>query len=102
MTNQLPVGTFIPPGLDLGVNLNADEVINDDYGLLPMQEAIIYDGVVDGDEAFNREFRISPPAYMTVISQTARVLSDGNTVVDVVIDVEDIPGVANYEVGFIK
>lgn len=40
---------------------------------------------------------LAPPANITIISQTVRPVSGGSYVVDVVIDVEDVPGVTNYE-----
>ena len=38
-----------------------------------------------------------PPANITIVSQTVRPVSGGNYVVDVVIDVEDVPGITSYE-----
>jgi len=43
------------------------------------------------------EDELDPPSSMEVVSQTVRTGPDGNQVVDVVIDVEDIDGAINYE-----
>jgi shikimate 5-dehydrogenase len=40
---------------------------------------------------------LEPPANITIVSQTVKVAADGRFVVDVVIDVEDAPGVTTYE-----
>ena len=40
---------------------------------------------------------LAPPANITIVSQSVRPLSGGSYVVDVVIEVEDVPGVTNYE-----
>lgn len=37
------------------------------------------------------------PSSFVIISQTVRTAPDGSQVVDVVIDVEEIPGASNYE-----
>ena len=45
---------------------------------------------------------LRPPATCTVVSQTVRVVADGSFVVDLVLDVEDVPGVTNYDVRVTK
>src|SRR5690242_20504265 len=40
----------------------------------------------------NENPALTPPANITIISQTVRPVSGGSYVVDVVIDVEDVPG----------
>lgn len=42
------------------------------------------------------------PQTITIISQTIRIAPDGSSLVDVVIEVEDIPGVTNYDVRVTK
>lgn len=45
---------------------------------------------------------LRPPDYANVVSQIMRQTSDGRYVVDVIIDVEDVPDVARYDVGVTK
>jgi len=40
---------------------------------------------------------LSPPDGITVVSQNVRVTADGKYVVDVIIDVADVPGVSGYD-----
>lgn len=42
------------------------------------------------------------PQSIVIVSQTIRIAPDGSSLVDVVIDVEDIPGVSNYDVRVTK
>ena len=64
------------------------------------------DTVVDGSDSESPDdlivnnpvsIGLQPPSNVTVVSQTVKVATDGRFVVDVVIDVEDMPGVNNYE-----
>lgn len=41
---------------------------------------------------------LQTPQYVNVVSQTVRFTADGRSVVDVVLDVENVPGAINYEV----
>jgi len=69
------------------------EIVNVDY------EDSSYSGLDgDSDDSGPSSSVISPPDDITVISQTVRVTQDGKFVVDVVLDVETIPGVVNYNV----
>lgn len=43
-----------------------------------------------------------PPSWFTVISQTNRISTDGRSVVDVVVELETIPGSINYELRLTK
>ena len=45
---------------------------------------------------------LRPPDTCTVTSQTVRVAPDGRFVVDVLLEIEDILGVANYDVRVTK
>lgn len=73
-----------PQDTDQGAMLDEGEVI------LPSDDII---GTIPGT--------ISAPENLTVISQTIRVLPDGTSVVDVVLDVEEVLGASRYEVRFI-
>lgn len=46
--------------------------------------------------------RLPAPESIYVISQTIRTSSDGTQVVDVEIEVEDVPGALNYEIRLTK
>lgn len=48
------------------------------------------------------EETLPTPQFIEIVSQTIRIAPDGSTLVDVVIDVEDIPGVTNYDVRVTK
>lgn len=54
------------------------------------------------DDSNNPSNQLLPPDYVTVVQQVMRQTSDGRYVVDVILDVEDIPGVTGYEVGLTK
>lgn len=41
---------------------------------------------------------LAVPDSVTIVSQTVRISASGQSVVDVVIDVPDIPGADNYEI----
>lgn len=41
---------------------------------------------------------LSPPDSVTLVSQQVRVTDDGRFVVDVILEVEDMPGVINFDV----
>lgn len=41
--------------------------------------------------------RLDPPSVITVISQTVKVGTAGSQTVDVVVDIEDVPGASEYE-----
>ena len=45
---------------------------------------------------------LDAPRYLTIISQTARITSDGKTLIDVVLEVEDVPGATHYEIRVTK
>lgn len=43
-----------------------------------------------------------PPEMVTVVSTSARQAPDGRTVIDVVIEVEDVPGITQYDIRVAK
>lgn len=45
---------------------------------------------------------LRPPDYITVVSQVMRQATDGRFVVDVILEVDDMPTVTKYEVGITK
>lgn len=64
------------------------ELISDDY-----------DSEFDEDPV---DDQLSFPSYINIISQTVNTMPDGTQLVDVVIDIEDIPGADKYEVKIVK
>jgi hypothetical protein len=67
------------------------------------------DGEVHYDEPSNlpvesgdEEDKLPTPQYIEIVSQTIRIAPDGSSLVDVVINVEDIPGISNYDVRMTK
>lgn len=69
-------------------------------------EAQVIDEVTEGGENVaspeGAADALVPPSWMTVISQTGRIARDGRSVVDVVVELEDIPGSLNYELRLTK
>ena len=89
-----PTLFFIPPDvIDFRSQTrdpNADEPTEYDPGLDDT------DGEVDVPDDGSDD--LATPSWLNVVSQTARSSSDGRTVVDVVVEVEDILGALTYEV----
>jgi hypothetical protein len=69
-----------------GIDYDADLLI-DEGGELPVDP-----GTTDTPGT------LQTPQTITVVSQTVRITSDGTTVVDVVLGVQDVAGATNYEV----
>lgn len=98
---------FLPPNVT-GVTYSGRSEISSDAPIQDSTDTIITvdyttdDSVGEAPSGFEDEDRLLPPDSITVISQTARVVSGGATVVDIVIDVEDAPRVSQYEVRVTK
>lgn len=105
---------FLPPGVvdlryineedvsdsmnDVSVDPSAGDTLDEIGGAV----IDVGDGEVlptDGQPTTNY---LQAPSTMSIVSQTVKVAPDGRFVVDVVIDVEDVPGAANYEVRLSK
>lgn len=105
--NTIDPRFFLPPNV---VNLGYKEISSEtsdgpvEAGIFE-NDAIVaeisYTDDMEGTFDSKDESRMLPPDYITVVSQTARVTS-GGTVVDVVIDVEDIANVGQFEVRLTK
>ena len=69
-------------------------------------EAIVVNDVETGGEDISNpddaEDALVPPSWLIVANQTARIAPDGNSVIDVVIELENIPGSINYELRVTK
>ena len=93
---------FLPPNV-----VDLRYISSDDFNDVPSDESqeedIVDDGLTaepEGDLSpvdLGGTSVLSPPANITVVSQTVRVLSGGGYVVDVVIDVEDVDNALYYE-----
>lgn len=71
---------------------DSGEIVNVDY------QDTSYSELEDSEDSGPVSAVISPPNYAEVVSQTVRVTEDGKFVVDVVLDIEDVPGAVNYNV----
>ena len=74
----------------------SDTPVNDEEGTV-----IIVDGSED-DGGVTTPNVISAPTSMTILTQKVGIAPDGRFVVDVEIEVEDIPGVSTFEVRLTK
>lgn len=104
----------LPPGVvDLGYTNPDDKTDPSLERSSDTGEVVVFEydelglGIDDTDlsaegEANNLSNGLMPPDYVSVISQVMRQTSDGRYVVDIILDVEDIPGATNYEVGLTK
>lgn len=54
--------------------------------------------IVDAPVAENTSSSLQPPHSVVLVKQTARVSDSGQIVVDVLLEVEEVPGAAEYEV----
>jgi hypothetical protein len=93
---------FVPEGvIDMSVKSpeidpdNPVDVPDIDEGVAPGE--IISDAGADNISNLE-DFTLPTPNSVTVVEQTMRFGPDGRAVVDVVIEVEDVPGISNYDV----
>lgn len=95
---QTPVDPmfFIPDGVDELVYDDAEREL--DVEIVEEESEEIYDDVflVDDTETSNTEAPETPD-ILSVVEQVLRKTSAGNQVVDVVVEVDDIPGISKYE-----
>lgn len=91
---------FLPDGiLDISVKPVGPESQQDDSG----DEAVVVEigdfedapPIVEEPDADN----LKPPAWLNVISQQVRISKGGVSMVDVLVEVEDVPGAAEYQFG---
>lgn len=91
----------IEPDSPVGVPL--EDVLEDDNAVDPSD--VVYDdgSAPETDEGGQEEVDTLPtPQYILVLDQVVRFAPDGKALVDVTIEVEDIPGISNYEVRMTK
>lgn len=91
-TTELDPMFYIPEGVDEFVYDDRDF----DYDASAAEESIDDSFVVDDGDA---DYFDGPatPEIVEVISQTIRTTAAGNQVVDLVVEVEDLPGLSKYE-----
>jgi hypothetical protein len=107
VANKQPVvldpNFFLPPGVVDVRHVNDNET----DGLYPDD---VEETAVEGEDVTAPEDApiditsdvLQPPASITIVSQTVKVANDGKFAVDVVIEVEDLPGVNTYETRLTK
>lgn len=110
MANTIDPRLFLPPNVvNLGykdeVSESSDEPVQfipeaDNVELVLTPDEYSLDPIEDMEGAFDEE-RLLPPDSITLVSQAVRVTS-GGTVVDIVIDVEDVANASQFEVRVTK
>ena len=86
--------------LDSATTRDSDtgEVVNYDYDDLSYSE----DAGDGTDPVGSAPIVVAPPDAVTVVSQQVRQTADGKFVVDVILEVDDVPGAVNYDVRLTK
>lgn len=97
---------FLPPGVVDARYINDEDTAglydnNDPTGTDSDTTEVVDDSTTD-TPIVETPNTIQPPANITIVSQTVRAVADGRYVVDVVIDVEDVPGISTYETRLTK
>lgn len=94
---------YVPAGLINVTNKPQDDV-DDDLDRTPtiVDANLIFPTSVDPTTTGDTTSLAVPQKVSVVSPQNVRTLANGTTVVDVYIDVEDIPGITNYEVRITK
>jgi hypothetical protein len=104
------IWTELDPNLDLPPDLKNvtftkptnDEVISGEVGAeIDVQIETLDDdsSIINEDEPADN---LDIPGSFSIVSQTIKTGADGRQVVDVVIDVEEVPGATNYNVRVTK
>lgn len=100
---------LIPDGMDEFVydenedTGGSDDDLEDDTTIAATESGVVddFEVVDEGDEGYNGG-GVETPEILGIVSQTIRTKDDGSQVVDVIVEVEDIPGVSKYEVRVAK
>lgn len=94
---------------DLVLNVGYTE-LSDEYLLedapssdteIDVQSDSLFDDESELDED-NNDDELGVPASLSIVSQTVRTGPDGNQVVDIVVDVEEVFGAVNYDIRITK
>lgn len=96
----------IPAGLDqtgtkASDDANNDVVFTDETNQIDIQTQTDEDDNSDLDEDGGDDGS-TPPNSIQIVQQTVRTAPDGRQVVDIVIEVEDVPGALNYDIRVTK
>ena len=93
---ELPIGlknVNVTPTVQEGTVVESPE---NDVELDPQTESYEDEASDDSDEDIANDI-LEPPGSFEILSQTVRTAPDGRQVVDIVIEVEDMPGAADYD-----
>lgn len=95
ITVELDPRHALPPvkGVEYG---NADYEVQPEYRTLAGD--LVPLGVLEGDPGSGNGTGLRPPEGVVVISQSTRMSDSGQMVIDVVLDIMDMPGATEYEV----
>ena len=93
---------LIPDGLkDTGFA----ETVGDEFAVDPDTIDIQFESIDDGDSELDEDEignDLETPENITVITQEVRTAPDGRQVVDIVLEVSDVPGAMKYDVRITK
>jgi hypothetical protein len=100
------IWTELDPNLDLPPDLKNIKFISNPDNNIEMGDATadidIQSETLDDDDSLTDDEAmvdvLEPPGSFQIISQTIRTGLDGSQVVDVVVEVEDVPGAVSYNV----
>lgn len=95
---------YVPQGL-LNVETaskDADDYLDVDTVLEFDADDLLTPSPTGTDIGMGNTSGLQVPQTSTIVSQTMRILANGSAVVDVLIDVEDIQGITNYEIRLTK
>lgn len=83
---------LLPPGLiDVTQrDVETEELEYDGEEVTESNEEVVDAGYVDPDH-------LETTQTFLVVNETVRVLPDGSSVVDLIVELDDIPGITNYE-----
>lgn len=100
--NEIDPRFFIPPNVT-GVAYKGPETMTSSAPVQNQQEVevTVESGTASEPSAIEDENRLLPPDSITIVSQTTRVTS-GGTVVDVVIDIDEVQRISQYDVRLTK
>lgn len=96
---------FVPDGV-IDLNAKSKETDPDNPTDIPeldvadetSGEGVVYDSFDDAGRDSTENDTLPAPQYINVVSQTVRFGPDGSALVDVTVEVEEVPGVSNFEI----
>ena len=98
---------FVPPGV-IGISQAESSGSQSTYGqdIIDVEDDGYFEEVdtlgpiTDAGDGGNEILGV--PSNFSVFSQTVKILPDGTAMVDVILDIPDVPGANNYEVRITK